>query len=113
MPPAFNLSQDQTLQFNLCTRLHSTDVDQFTPPPNHPGLPERSGNAIPWPRAQRPKPPDPLLQCEYYLSILRVPEPPLNAPTGLPRLLSCPSGIRGRPEASPPQVPTLIGCSHC
>src|SRR6185369_16191944 len=23
MPPAFNLSQDQTLQFNTCTRLHS------------------------------------------------------------------------------------------
>src|SRR5690348_13226222 len=28
MPPAFNLSQDQTLQFNTCTRLHSSDVDQ-------------------------------------------------------------------------------------
>src|SRR6185369_16733919 len=23
MPPAYNLSQDQTLQFNTCTRLHS------------------------------------------------------------------------------------------
>jgi hypothetical protein len=28
MPPAFNLSQDQTLQFNTCTRLHSSDVNQ-------------------------------------------------------------------------------------
>src|SRR4029078_11054977 len=28
MPPAFNLRQDQTLQFNTCTRLHSSDVDQ-------------------------------------------------------------------------------------
>src|ERR1700730_3348509 len=99
MPPAFNLSQDQTLQFNLCTRLHSTDVDQFTPPPTHPGFPGRSGNAIPWPRAQRPKPPDPLLQCEYYLSMLRVPKPPPKT--------------HGKLEASLPQVPTLIGCSRC
>src|SRR5665213_110675 len=55
MPPAFNLSQDQTLQFNLCLMQDSLEWTQSVSPCGQPNLhPRTQGHQTPE-RTQLPK----------------------------------------------------------
>src|SRR5579862_3891404 len=76
MPPAFNLSQDQTLQFNLCTRLHSTDVNQSKTSPLHSKSPPspQNNDFLPWLRARQLAPPGPLPSVRVLLGFLSSPQ---------------------------------------